>query len=70
MEQKAMTLRLSSQSARELETVAQVDDVSVSDAVRAAIDVYIDQRRHDDAFKQRLRRTIEENQEILQRLDG
>jgi predicted transcriptional regulator len=71
MEQtKAMTLRLSSQAARELETVAQVDEVTVSEAIRDAIGVYIEKRRRDKVFKDRLRRTIEENQEILHRLSS
>jgi hypothetical protein len=65
---KAMTLRLSTQAAKELETVAQVDDVPVSEAVRVAIDAHIEKRRQDKEFKDRLRRSIEENQEILERL--
>lgn len=65
---KAMTLRLSNQAAKELETVAQVDEVPVSEAVREAIDAHIEKRRQDKEFKDRLRQSIEENQEILERL--
>jgi Arc/MetJ-type ribon-helix-helix transcriptional regulator len=65
---KAMTLRLSNQAAKELETVAQVDEVPVSEAVREAIDAHIEKRRKDKEFKDRLRQSIEENQEILERL--
>jgi hypothetical protein len=65
---KSMTLRLSSQAARELETVAHVDEIPVSEAVRDAIDAHIEKRRQDKEFKDRLRQSIEENQEILERL--
>jgi hypothetical protein len=65
---KAMTLRLSSETARELETVARIDGVSVSDAVRRAIDAHIDARREDRAFRDRLEKSIEEHRDILERL--
>ena len=65
---KAMTLRLRREQAAELEAVAAADGVSVSDAVRAAIDAHIDARRADSAFQERLRRNLEEQREILERL--
>jgi Arc/MetJ-type ribon-helix-helix transcriptional regulator len=65
---KAMTLRLPAEQAKELELVAEIDDVSVSDAVRSAIDVHIETRRKDAAFMERLRRSLEENRDILERL--
>lgn len=65
---KAMTLRLPAAKARELETVAQVDDIPVAEAVRDAIDQHIETRRQDAEFRARLRRALEENQDILQRL--
>ena len=65
---KTMTLRLSDEQAADLEAMARVDDVPVSEAVRVAIDERIKARRADKAFQERLRRSIEENQRVLERL--
>lgn len=65
---KAMTLRLRREQAADLEAVAAADGVSVSDAIRMAIDAHIATRRSDMAFQERLRRNIEEQREILERL--
>ncbi len=65
---KTMTLRLQDELARELEAVARVDDISVSDAVRAAIIEHVEARRADRAFQERLDRFMTENQAILERL--
>lgn len=65
---KNMTLRLPSEQAAELEAVARADGVSVSDAVRQAIVEHINRRRQDKEFKARLRRIIEEDREVLERL--
>ena len=65
---KAMTLRLPRGQAAQLSAVAAADGVSVSDAVRAAIDAHIDARRADSAFQERLRRNLQDQREILERL--
>lgn len=65
---KTMTLRLSDEQARELESVARVDEMPVAEAVRRAIDDRIKARREDQAFQGRLRRLLQENQEALERL--
>jgi predicted DNA-binding protein len=67
---KAMTLRLPLETAKELDAVAQVDEVPVSEAIRRAIDAHIAARRDDREFQERLRRSIEANQEMLRRLEG
>jgi len=67
-ETKAMTLRLPAKQARELETVAQIDQVPVAEAVRSAIEAHIEARRRDEEFRARLRRTLEEQRDILERL--
>lgn len=67
-EMKAMTLRLSPQQAKDLEAVAQVDDVPVAEAVRAAIEHHIEARRKDKAFRDRLRKMLAEQRDILERL--
>ena len=65
---KTMTLRLTDDQARDLESLARVDEMPVSEAVRLAIDEHIKARREDHEFQDRLRRIIEENQEALERL--
>jgi predicted transcriptional regulator len=65
---KAMTLRLSEEKAAELEAVARADDMSVSEAARAAIDQHIKARRSDKAFRTRIRKMMDENQHVLERL--
>jgi hypothetical protein len=66
--QKAMTLRLIEAKAKELETVARIDGMSVSEAVRSAIDAHIEARRQDHAFQERLQRALAEERETLERL--
>lgn len=63
-----MTLRLSDELAADLEAMARVDDVPVSEAVRVAIDERIKARRSDKQFQARLRRLMAENQRALERL--
>lgn len=65
---KAMTVRLPADQATELEAVARVDEVPVSEAVRKAIAAHIETRRKDKEFRSRLKRLIEQNREILDRL--
>ena len=65
---KTMTLRLSDELAADLEAMARVDDVPVSEAIRVAIDERIRARRDDKQFQARLRRLIAENQRALERL--
>jgi len=65
---KTITLRLDDEQARLLGTVAEVDGVTVSDAIRAAIDAHIESRRRDAEFAERLRRTMEEQRDILELL--
>ena len=54
MESKAMTLRLSAEQADELKAVADADGVSVTEAVRQAIDDHIAARAADEEFRARL----------------
>lgn len=65
---KTMTLRLSDELAADLEAMARVDGVPVSEAVRVAIDERINARRDDKQFQARLRRLMAENQRALERL--
>ena len=65
---KTMTLRLTDELAADLEAMARVDDVPVSEAIRVAIDERIKARREDKQFQARLRRLMAENQRALERL--
>ncbi len=68
MEQKAMTVRLDSTQAAELEAVAEVNGVAVSEEIRRAIADYIETKRKDRDFQDRLRASIERHREILEKL--
>ncbi len=68
MDQKAMTLRLSAEQAEALEKVAEIDGVSLTEAIRDAIDAHIAERTVDEAFQQRLRASMDRHQRILDRL--
>jgi hypothetical protein len=63
-----MSLRLREDQAAELAAVARTDEMSVSDAVREAIDDYITARRADKDFQKRLKQRLEEDREVLERL--
>jgi predicted DNA-binding protein len=63
-----MSLRLPEEMAEEIAAVARTDDVPVTEAVREAISNHIAARRADKAFKERLRRRLEEDREIIERL--
>ncbi len=65
---KAMTLRLPADQAEALEVVAEVDGVSVSEAVRDAIENHIESRRADDGFQERLVASMARYRRILERL--
>ena len=65
---KTMSLRLTQEQATDLETLARVDEISVSEEIRTAIDERIAARRKDMDFQARLQRSIERNQEALKRL--
>lgn len=67
-ETKAMTLRLKGKQAEELEAIAAVEETSVSDEIRKAIAAHIEAKRKDKDFKARLKRSLERNREILDRL--
>lgn len=68
MATKAMSLRLPADQAAELEAVARADEMPVSEAVREAIESHISARRADKDFQKRLKRRLEEDREVLERL--
>jgi predicted transcriptional regulator len=64
---KAMTIRLSAEQAEELETVATVEAVAVSEVIRAAIAEHIDNRRRDPGFQDSLRGRLERAKRLLRK---
>lgn len=65
---KSRTLRLPADQAEALEAIAGVDEVSVNVEIQRAITAHIEARRADPAFRERLKASMERNQEILERL--
>jgi len=65
---KTTTIRQDSSQAADLEAVARVDGVPVSEAVRTAISDHINARRQDPEFQDRLRRIMDEERVVLERL--
>jgi predicted DNA-binding protein len=65
---KAMTLRIDIDTAEQLEALAQVEGVPVSEVVREALGRHIEERRADAGFQTRLRDSVERNRAILERL--
>ena len=62
---KAMTIRLSSEQAEELETVAAVDQQPVAEVIRAAIAEHIAARKQDRDFQDSLKERIARAQRML-----
>ena len=65
---KTMTLRLDDERAATLELMARAEDKTMTDAVRAAIDALIEDRRKDKAFMERLRERHERERALYERL--
>jgi hypothetical protein len=62
------TIRQPDDQADELELIARIDGMPVSEAIREAIAAHIKARRSDPAFQERLRKRIEADRHILKRL--
>lgn len=63
-----MTLRLDEERASELETVARVEGISISEVARKAIAAHVEHRRKDKDFQAQLHQIMEEDREIFERL--
>lgn len=68
MSTKAMSLRLPEDKAADLAAVARTDEMPVSEVVREAIDNHIAARRADKEFQKRLKKRLEEDRKLLERL--
>lgn len=65
---KNLTVRLPDELAADTEALARVEGKSVNETIKDALSAAIDQRRQDPKFKQRVRRIIDEDRELLERL--
>lgn len=65
---KAMTVRVDTETAEQLEAVAQVEGVPVAEVIREALSRHIEERRNDAEFQERLRASIGRNKTTLERL--
>ena len=63
-----MTVRLPDELAADTEALARVEGQSVNETVKLALAEAVERRRKDPKFRARLRRIIEEDQELLERL--
>lgn len=65
---KNLTLRLDDQLAADTEALARADGKSLNETVKEALRETVERRRSDPEFKARLRRIVEEDRELLERL--
>ena len=65
---KNLTVRLDDQLAADTEAVARAEGKSLNETVKEALAEAVERKRRDPAFKKRLRRIIEEDRELLERL--
>jgi len=68
MDSKAVTLRMPTSMAVDLAAVARADGNSMSEAMREAMEQYIVSRRSDQDFKVRLRKRLDEDRELFEKL--
>jgi hypothetical protein len=65
---KNLTVRLDSVLAADAEAIARADGTSLNETIKQALSEAVQRRRRDPKFKARLRRIIEEDRELLERL--
>jgi hypothetical protein len=65
---KNMTVRLPDQLAADTEAMARVEGQSINETVKEALAEAIERRRKDPEFRARLRKIVQDDQELLERL--
>jgi len=63
-----LTVRLDDELAADTEALARAEGQSLNETVKTALREAVERRREDPEFKQRVRRIIEEDTELLERL--
>jgi hypothetical protein len=65
---KNLTVRLDDDLAADAEALARAEGQSLNETMKVALREAVERRRNDPNFKKRLRRIIEEDRELLERL--
>jgi hypothetical protein len=65
---KNLTVRLDEGLAADTEALARAEGNSLNETVKMALRDAVEKRRHDPEFRARVRRIIEEDRELLERL--
>ncbi len=65
---KNLTVRLDEELAADTEALARAEGMSLNETVKQALAEAVERRRRDPKFKARVRRIIEEDRELLERL--
>lgn len=65
---KVVSVRLEEDILNDADFVSRIDGMPVSEMMRQAITEYLHTRRNDPEFADRLRKTIEHDKKILERL--
>ena len=65
---KNMTVRLDEELAADTEALARAEGLSLNETIKQALKEAVERRRRDPAFKARVRRIIDEDRELLERL--
>lgn len=68
MQSRAISIRLPQQMAAELAAIARTKDIPTSEVIREAIENHIASLSTDKDFRQRLRKHLEDEQKVLERL--
>jgi Arc/MetJ family transcription regulator len=65
---KNLTVRLDEELAADTEALARAEGKSLNETVKLALRDAVEKRRQDPEFRARVRRIIEEDRELLERL--
>lgn len=65
---KHLSIRLDDELAADTEALARAEGQSLNETVKTALREAVERRRRDPKFKARVRRIIEEDRELLERL--
>ena len=65
---KNLTVRLNDEVAADAEALARVEGKSLNETIQQALIEAVERRRNDEEFKSRLKRIIDQDRELLERL--
>jgi predicted transcriptional regulator len=65
---KNMTVRLDDELAADTEALARAEGQSLNETVKQALREAVERRRDDPEFKARIKRILDEDRELLERL--